>query len=93
MRQYLASIRTGRTPLHAIVLDATIIKRLDQPGHVVLVELGQELVAFLAKKGGKADMGAIGGNVKKPPGTPKLKEYVKKNSEFFKIDGNAVSLK
>ena len=55
MREDLTRIRAGRTPLHAIVLDATVIKRLDQPGHVVLVELGEELVAFAVVRGPRVE--------------------------------------
>jgi len=51
MRQYLASIGTSWASFDLIVLDAAIIKRLDQPGHVVLVELGEELVAFAVVRG------------------------------------------
>merc|ERR1712072_849897 len=54
---------------------------------------GKEIVSFLKSKGGKANLASIGGSVKKPPGTPKLKEYLKKNADRFKVDGDSVTLK
>jgi len=38
-------------------------------------------------------LASIGGSVKKPPGTPKLKEYLKKNADQFKVEGDTVMLK
>jgi len=46
MREDLTRIRASWSSFDTIVLDATIIKRLDQPGHVVLVEFCKEFVAF-----------------------------------------------
>jgi hypothetical protein len=55
MRQYLTRIRTSWASFDLIVLDAAVIQRLDQPGHVVLVELGEELVAFAVVRGPRVE--------------------------------------
>jgi hypothetical protein len=46
VREDLTRIRTSWASFNLIVLDAAVVQRFDQPGHVVLVELGEELVAF-----------------------------------------------
>jgi hypothetical protein len=53
--------------------------------------LEQSIVALL-KKNKKMALPALGGQVKKPPGTPKLKAFMMERPSVFKIVGDQVSL-
>jgi hypothetical protein len=51
----------------------------------------KDIVAIL-KKNKKMALPALGGQVKKPPGTPKLKAFMLERPQTFKIVGDQVSL-